>query len=465
MSVPNALLKKPLVWRQPVLAPLLADLQANILKGHGRRYTDQVFLRFDPARRAAIRAALAALDLTSAIQQLEDAERRRREPAFDGGAVVLAFLTRRGYDSLGVAPPRIPADPAFQAGMAARSELDDPAQASWEDGYREAIDGMLLIAHGRDAGVAAAAAPLVAALQAAGAAIVARETGAALLRDGAGIEHFGYVDGRSQLLMLDDEVIRELNLQGEQFIWDPQFGPLDTALVADPGGAGPDSFGSYLVYRKLEQDVDGFVSAVGRLADKLALMTPDARKLAGALVIGRFEDGTPVVASKRALASAQVANNFGYGGDKAAGRCPFQAHIRKTNPRGDSIALGASVAQERSHLMPRRGITYGKRAEDLSDRPSRGVGLLFMVYNGNIERQFEFTQRAWANNAGFAHAGAGRDPLIGTGGAGHQWPRSWDHPDAGTLSFDFDRFVTLRGGEYFFAPSLSFMGGLALRPD
>ncbi|MBD8700592.1 peroxidase [Sphingomonas sp. CFBP 13714] len=465
MSVPENLLRQPLVWRQPVLAPLLADLQANILKGHGRPHAELMLLRFDPARRTSIRAALAALELTSATHQLEDAERRRTDAKFDGGPVVLLFLTARGYDALGVASARVPGGAAFTAGMAAREALGDPSSQDWEDGYREGADAMLLVADGSLKGTAAAAASAIEALTTAGARIAARETGAALFRDGAGIEHFGYVDGRSQPLMLDDEVVRELNQQGEPFVWDPRFGPLDVALVSDPGGAGPNSYGSFLVFRKLEQDVAGFKSAEDGLADALDLMAPDARELAGALVVGRFEDGTPVVASKRALGAAHVANNFVYDGDPGGARCPFQSHIRKTNPRGGTVPLGATLADERSRLMPRRGITYGARAPDLGDRPAKGVGLLFMAYNRDIERQFEFTQAAWANDDAFPRSGTGRDPVIGSGAAGHLWPKSWDHPEAGTLASDFSSHVTLLGGEYFFAPSLSFVGGLALRPD
>jgi deferrochelatase/peroxidase EfeB len=263
-------------------------------------------------------------------------------------------------------------------------------------------------------------------------------------------------------------VVRELNNQGERFVWDPQFAPLEAALVRDPGGASEDSYGSYLVFRKLEQNVAGFKAAEDRLADALELMG-NARALAGALIVGRFENGTPVVAAKRPLVAAHVDNNFGFSGDPDGWRCPFQAHIRKCNPRGDSVALGATLQQERRHLMPRRGITYGTRAPDLNDRPAGGVGLLFMAYNRSIGEQFEFTQNAWVNNGDFVRPGTGADPVIGNGGGGHQWPVAWDHEPAGTiapdLGADFGSFVTMKGGEYFFAPSLSFLRSLAQRPD
>lgn len=463
-AVSREALMKPLMWRQPALAPLLADAQANILKGHGRKHTRNIFFTFDPARRATIRAALARIELTSAIDQLEAGERKRLEGA-DGGAVRLLFLSHHGYRALGIADDRIPADPAFRAGMADAVGLGDPPVDQWDAGFRQPVDAMLLIGDASADRVAAVATPIMLDLMAAGARLATYENGAALMRDGQGIEHFGFADGRSQPLMLDDDVARELNHQGEPFVWDPQFGPAAIALTIDPGGDGANSYGSYLVFRKLEQNVAGFKAAEEALADALQLMTPDARAMAGALIVGRFEDGTPVVTSKRPVGRDHVANNFGYGGDPAAARCPFHSHIRKMNPRGDTVALGSTVERERSHLMPRRGITYGQRAADLGDRPERGVGLLFMAYNRDIGQQFEFAQRVWANTGDYPQAGAGGDPLVGDCPMAQKWPVSWDHPEAGTIAFDFGKYVTMKGGEYFFAPSLGFVRGLGGRDD
>lgn len=464
MTVPNDLLKQPLAWRQPTFAPLLDDLQANILKGHGRPSIVQLLLRMPSAAATPLRAAIAALPVTSAHRQLADADAHRLNGT-DGGPVVLLLLSHAGYAALNVAGARTPSGTAFIAGMAGRSGLADPAVGAWDEPYCGGVDAMVIIAAATPAEADAALLPLETALTAAGAVVVGREKGAALFRDGVGIEHFGYVDGRSQPLMLADEVDRELASQGETFVWDPAFGPLDAALVRDPGGTTDDSYGSYLVLRKLEQNVDGFMTAETDLADALQLMTPDARSVAEALVVGRFRDGTPLVAAKRAGGATTITNNFGYDGDPTGSRCPVHAHIRKANPRGGSVPLGATLAAERSHLMPRRGITYGGRAADLSDRPTADVGLLFMAYNNSIERQFEFTQGAWVDNPGFPRPSTGRDPVIGAGAAGHQWPQMWDDTTKGVLAFDFGRFVTLRGGGYFFAPSLSFLSGLAARPD
>lgn len=456
MSIPNATLMKPLAWQDAALAPLLDDLQANILKGHGRPHSQHVFFRFDADHRPAIRDALAALPITSASAQLE-ATRQRHLDGSDGGTVVLLLISHSGYDALGVTPARAPGDPAFTAGMADAS-FDDAG--TWDAPFRERIDAMLLVAHSDPTTAADTAVDLAATLVNAGAKEIAREIGTALFRDGQGIEHFGYVDGRSQPLMLQDEIDRERADQGAPFVWDPRFGPLEIALVPDPGGASGDSYGSYLVFRKLEQNVARFHQMEDKLAGDLNFVTPDQKPLAGAMIVGRFRDGTPVTASKQALGAPHVANNFVFASDQSGARCPFQGHIRKTNPRGDSGA-----AQERLHLMARRGIPYGQRAPDLSDEPDGGVGLLFMAYNRDIGNQFAFTQSLWANNAGFARTGTGRDPVIGSGPAGHRWRQVWDDPTSAVIASDIDECVTMKGGEYFFAPSLSFITGLAHRAD
>jgi deferrochelatase/peroxidase EfeB len=156
----------------------------------------------------------------------------------------------------------------------------------------------------------------------------------------------------------------------------------------------------------------------------------------------------------------------------------LHAHIRKTNPRGESASDGGvTEQQERSHLLVRRGIPYGRRRKHphdptlvLADCPSHGVGLLFMAYQSSIERQFEFVQSRWANAPGFVspdHVAGGPvtgiDPLIGQGpdggpapAAGQGCPVAWGGA-AATLRkpFDFQGFVRLRGGAYFFAPALS----------
>jgi deferrochelatase/peroxidase EfeB len=127
--------------------------------------------------------------------------------------------------------------------------------------------------------------------------------------------------------------------------------------------------------------------------------------------------------------------------------------------------------------MARRGITYGTRnaqidAEgkiiELKDKPVGGVGLLFMAYQKSLENQFEFTQTSWANNPGFVKSDpdgnpvTGIDPVIGQGSGfstPQQQPAVWGDATS-KKPIDFHGFVTMKGGEYFFAPCISFLKSL-----
>jgi hypothetical protein len=85
-----------------------------------------------------------------------------------------------------------------------------------------------------------------------------------------------------------------------------------------------------------------------------------------------------------------------------------------------------------------------------------------MAYQNDIVNQFEFTQAAWVNNPGFVQPNAGIDPVIGQGPKGGQrCPLEWGGGGATPRkAFDFRGFVTLKGGEYFFAPSISALKAL-----
>ena len=143
---------------------------------------------------------------------------------------------------------------------------------------------------------------------------------------GQHIEHFGYVDGRSIPAFLREDIDKETSRDH----WDPS-APLSLVLTPDPMADEEDSFGSCFVFRKLEQNVSGFSAGVQALAATLGI----APELAGAYVVGRFKDGTPV--TRRATPGLEDINDFDYQAtDRQANRCPFHAHIRKADPRGEA---------------------------------------------------------------------------------------------------------------------------------
>ncbi len=464
-------LTQPLAWLTASTEEkaMLENLQGNILKGHGREHATLLFIRFKNGAAAKARAFLRKMagDFAgSALGQLK-AARKFGEDGTPGPVIVTVSLSSAGYAALGVNAAKTPTNPAFLGGMKKkRAALNDPKTSQWEPGYRGAIHALIVIADDLEAKIAETRNEIEELLKKSGK-VVAREDGHGIRnKNNDHIEHFGYVDGRSQPLMLQEDINKE-SAEGGIDQWNPTFG-INTALVPDQGDPGPVSFGSYFVFRKLEQDVRTFKAEEKKLAKKLKLKGEKA-ELAGALAVGRFEDGTPVVLQKTD-GIHPVPNNFNYDGDPSGGKCPFHAHIRKTNPRGDSVRqFGVSIDEERGHLMPRRGIPFGRRDVHPGDPvledhpellPTGGVGLLFMAYNAEIERQFEFTQISWANSTQFA-GNTGIDPIIAqtTNPAGFQkWPVKWGQAGKDpSTPFSFANFVTMKGGEYFFTPCLSFL--------
>lgn len=487
------LLSEPFAWMQAEqdanLKTFLSDLQANILKGHGRFNTAHMFLSFEGMPPDEVAALVRSIGryCTSAYDQLR--KNRKYPPYLDGGPVRCFFLAAGGYRALG-AGVTMPADPAFQAGMAARGNiLGDPPQHAWQaTGWRDrAPDAMLLLADASADGVTRDLEAAEGWLNGTGARLLVVERGLQQTRSfrpgkTEGVEHFGYVDGRSQPLMLLEDIAAEGIPQdppgtppAQKHHWDPAFPPKQF-ILADPNGRSPLSAGSYFVFRKLEQNVRGFNAAEDALAKQLfgASPTDDESDRAGAMVVGRFEDGTPLTLDDHESKQA-VTNDFSYAGDANGARCPFHAHIRKTNPRGDiERTFGAPENAGRDPIMARRGITYGVRRKtpdgsDFADggqEPERDVGLLFMAYMASLEKQFEFTQQSWANAPGFVATEVGTekrptgiDPVIGQSRNAddhrHVFRDGWTDGPEKTLGFK--QFVTMQGGEYFFAPSLSFL--------
>jgi Dyp-type peroxidase family len=462
---------EPIDPDDPKYAGLLANLQGNILKGHGRDHTVHIFLEFagDVETVRTHLAAVADRFVTSALQQHTESQ-QFKSFGIPGGLFGNLFLTAKGYRALGFDADALAAllpDPHFSEGMPAHgAELHDPDSATWEDGYRDSrIDAMILLGDDDEHYLLRRARELINELNQFSTLLVV-ERGNALRNDlGDGIEHFGYVDGRSQPIYYSTDLPQEGGIDQ----WNPGE-PLKRVLVRDPAVADEDAFGSYFVFRKLEQDVLHFKLREQELADELGLDASD-RERAGAMVVGRFEDGTPLALSQTDGFTPAKENNFTFEGDSDALKCPFQAHIRKVNPRGDVVRKfgGSEEERERVRRITRRGIPYGSRPEHpndfqtLDELPTGGVGLLFMCFQASIANQFAFIQASWANNESFVAPNTGRDPVIGQAGAEEPiqqaWPVQWGQAE--TMAASFGGFVTLKGGEYFFAPSIPFLKVLA----
>jgi Dyp-type peroxidase family len=257
--------------------------------------------------------------------------------------------------------------------------------------------------------------------------------------------------------------------------------------------------GTYLVFRQLQQDVPGF----WQFLDKQANTDPaERRKLAESLV-GRTMSGEPLAPpSDRTIAGVGPGpndtklNQFTYDSDNDGTRCPFGSHVRRANPRNADLPGGARgvlsrwvrilgfgrnsirddlIASTRFHRLLRRGREYGTELpmEDalLSQQPvSADRGIHFICLNANIARQFEFVQNAWIMGTKFDGLTEESDPLLGNRQAIPGCPATnlFSIPQENGVRrriSGMPQFVTVRGGAYFFLPSLRALKYLASLGD
>lgn len=431
----------------------LKKLQANILRGHGREHVALLFLKINDVKDA--KTFLHDYPISNAYDQHLEVENFKKT-GVPGNIVYLAFLSKAGLEKLGHAG-KVISDPPFNTGV--RSDpavLDKGTTSSWQAELLEESHVLLLLAYHDETVLARTVGNYVADFgrDASPFELVYVQSGRGYKNaDSEGVEHFGYVDGRSQPLLLNSQIAAEKAARrGGTDKYDPSTA-LSQVLVDDPLSSS--AFGSFFVFRKLEQNVAGFKAREEALGELLGLQGADEER-AGAQVVGRFEDGTSLVQSPDPE-GAPVTNNFNYDADPEGSKCPFHSHIRKTHPRGSSPG---GLEFDKGVQMARRGITYGTRLQHpdtkaFIDQPRDGVGLLFMSYQASIKDQFHFMQTAWANNPNFPSANVGIDPIIGQGPSNdHHWfPQYGSAANAKALLFE--GFVTLKGSEYFFAPSVS----------
>jgi Dyp-type peroxidase family len=228
--------------------------------------------------------------------------------------------------------------------------------------------------------------------------------------------------------------------------------------------------GSFMVFRRLKQLVPEFDTFTLNQGQTLG-MDP---VLLAARLVGRWQSGAPVALTPAQDDSTmgpdpQRNNNFDFADDQAQRRCPFGAHIRKTNPREDLVPQEKGVDP---HRIIRAGIPFGPEvssAEETAGATQQDRGLLFVCYQTSIPNQFEFVQSKWANNPGFIFGKkhpdgtpviVGIDPIIGQSNAPNR-ARTTDEPVSNyptgnvrsTLNEPQD-FVIPTGAGYFFMPSI-----------
>jgi deferrochelatase/peroxidase EfeB len=252
--------------------------------------------------------------------------------------------------------------------------------------------------------------------------------------------------------------------------------------------------GTYLVFRQLQQDVRGF----WRFLDEQTSSNPQARQNLAECMVGRRMNGNPLLpVSAQSIAGidpkSAAQNRFTYDSDSDGTRCPFGAHIRRANPRNADLPVGSTglfaqllhtlgfgnkryrddvIASSRFHRLLRRGREYGpglSPEQAIADDPDPGEhGIHFICIVANILRQFEFVQNAWVTGTKFDAMTEESDPLLGNRIPipGCPFTNTFSMPQQTgmrTRIMDLPQFVTVRGGAYFFLPSLSALRYLAAR--
>lgn len=494
--------------------PLLEidDIQGHLVPGFGTRYMRIVGLKIQDTAQFKTQIAPTVNALTSATKALAKRDARKaslmatgERPADPDVLSAMAF-SAPGLQRLGVDLRRLK-DRRFKRGMAFDApELGDHTNedgpVGWVFGADEATNPDVLMLFGCElpdeldrfvTGFIASVADCTD--------VVLNQLGD---RPEDDKEHFGFKDSVSQpavrgrvsedrplysRYLAETDPFFDLQARpGQALIWPGQFifgypvqltNPTTPGRNADPGTAWMKN-GSYLVVRRLSQDVAQFRTAMADQAARLKTehdieITPESL---AARLVGRWPDGTPVTHSTSGpdatiSGNRMRINDFAYERDAAQRilssgetftgppadigglRCPELAHIRKINPRDGRTAIGSEFTPAK--LILRRGVNFGTRFEDCPDDER---GLFFMCYQTSITNQFVFLQKFWGNTHNRPTL-SGHDFVIGQT-QNEQNRRFGSIPLEGkTCALDFNgRWVTTTGGGYFSVPGIEGVKGI-----
>lgn len=504
------------------------DIQGNIVPGFNKDHQEFLFLKFGEDI-AAVREWLSWLaprlaSMTEVLNFRAEFRALRlqsgvREPDLNSTWVSVAFSYPGLRALVGEGGASAFGDESFRQGLLARSGyLGDPTDPSlpghpsrWVVGGPDnEADALVIVAADLDADLESEVEKVLAKAGEGGLRSVFRQRGDTLPGPLTGHEHFGFKDGVSQpavrgrlaesglllsprYLAADDPHAEIFAKPGQHLVWPGQFllgeprqdpqDPLSPAAAATTFPAWARR-GSYLVCRRLRQDVVAFWDFAASAAERLGLPAVNV----ATSMVGRWPSGAPLLRTPASddleLAGDEFANNHflfddetrpsslkeidGYPGDKhpaAAGDvfgrvCPHAAHIRKVNPRDSATDFGAP-ADTFMRLMLRRGIPYGPPIAGETDPDPELVaadrGLVFVAFMSSVEDQFEFVSRRWCNSEVQPNLG-GPDPVIGQRGRAGSRTRVVELPDSDRelVPVEIRRdFVVPTGGGYFFAPPIS----------
>lgn len=497
------------------------DIQGNVLPGFKKDSQHFLFFQIvnpEPAklwlkslapRLWTAREVLAAHNMWKAMRLKLGHEPNNLDFLFLNCAI-----SARGLEKLEVPGIEEFDDPAFKLGLEERSgSIGDPPRGSGEPGAPEnwifgagfrRPDVLLIIATDDFDWAVRSEEELIISAQQQGLQLIHVDRGRVRPGKLAGHEHFGFKDGishpaiRGRRSTAPDDFIEprtwtedsafdiyrsRFAAPGRPLIWPGHFlfgylrqkrdEPESSLPNSKPPGPVWAVNGSFLVYRRLSQDVQAFRTFLAQASETLRQngfdpdLTPEQL---GALLVGRWASGWPVMRDPNVDRGEQKLgeNYFTFTEattvslpndpyplnlpDPNGLICPFAAHIRKVNPRDDATDIGP---KERTFqkLLLRRGITFGPEI----DQPQAERGLLFVAFQTSIVNQFEFLMNDWVNEVNKPHADGGVDPIISTA------RNTKISLVNGTNSFDLPisgGWVVATGGEYMFTPGIRFFSNV-----
>ncbi|MCX7110977.1 MAG: peroxidase [Proteobacteria bacterium] len=313
-------------------------------------------------------------------------------------------------------------------------------------------------------------------------------------------EHFGYTDGISDPVFegvpYDAKLVKGRGKQMGDGTWAPLatgeflLGHVDEAKEYPPA---PNPVllsrnGTYMVYRKLHENVATYDSYLEEHGKKF----PGGKELLAAKFVGRWRDnGAPLTRAPDAESKAKfdqqyaaaddrgkdaLLSDFTYDDDMSGAKCPFSSHIRRINPRAslemmneegdkpgsfkvskDAFDTPGALANRRRLL--RRGLPYGEVKDRTRDDGNHGI--VIMMVNADINRQFEFVQQQWVNYGNDFKAGNDKEIILGNHSLDGRFPSKAvieADPDSDQPPYilsKIPRLVETRGGDYFFIPSMT----------
>ncbi|KAI1110097.1 hypothetical protein F5Y14DRAFT_430250 [Nemania sp. NC0429] len=460
----------------------LDNVQGDILEGLGKKNESFLFFRIKAGKASAFRHDLRSfIPLVTTTSEAKDfhhkikehkkeaAKHGRPRPMIENSGVNIGF-SQKGLDALGITDDI--GDDGFKNGMLAdAADLQDDL-ADWDHNFKKEIHGVIVATANNENVLERTFNDIKKIFQVGHKdATIAEVTFlAGHTRPGSesGHEHFGFNDGLSQPAVKDVDA---------GVVSEPSEKPVRQGVillgregdaVKRPSWALDGSFLAFRYLKQLVPEFDAFLEANALdVPFARAPGDPTGAELLGARLVGRWKSGAPIdltpLRDDPALATRE---DFRFD-PRNQERCPFAAHIRKTNPRSDLDDFGGTEL----HRILRRGIAYGpevtteeKRAKRSSDDEKLERGLLFVCYQSNLKQGFQFQQKKWSNEKTFPPktgsdvvppvAEPGIDPIIGVGNPREMVGAS-PNPAAANQTTNFmAKWVIPRGGEYFFSPSI-----------